>query len=324
MKIRSFILAAVALVVVQACEQDVQTTDEPTRQPIIDVHKHTSWAGDDDTAYRTQSLGEMDENNIVVSVLHMGEPSDLSSWKAVAPDRFVAGPMMPCPERTSDQLMCFPEQDGWPDLGWLEAGLASGEIGMLGEMLFIYFGLEPADPRMDKYWALAAKYDVPVSVHINRGPPPGAPPRLEGCCPNFDSDLGNPALLRAVVEKHPDLRIYIQHAGLFGIPVLDNIDYTEETFALLRDYPNVYADMTILNALWDEEAHRAVLQQFIAEGFGDRIMFGTDNLPAAPIIARLNSFEFLTDKQRSAIFYDNAARFFRFDQGTIDKHYARQ
>ncbi len=327
MAMRKILIIIMAAALTAACSP-VENAPSPVStetgaQPVINVHLHTSWAESEDAAYRDEILSEMDENNIVLAFLHMAEPSDVEDWAKAAPGRFIAGPMMPCPARTADALMCFPEQGGWPDKAWLEAGLASGDIGMMGEMLFVYYGLPPADPRMDDYWALAAKYDVPVAVHINRGPPPGAPPRGEGCCPNFDDDIGNPALLRPVLDKHPSLRIYMQHAGADVPPESGEPNYEQETFALMRDYPQVYVDMSITNSLYDEQSHRTALQSFIAAGFGDRIMFGTDNLPAAPIIARLNSFEFLTDEQRSGIMYDNAARFLRLDQAVIDRHYAR-
>jgi len=321
---RTFLAAA--LLGMTACGQVGEAPDTTIvaskQQPIINVHLHTSWPGADDAPYRAEILQEMNDNDIVLSVLHFSEPSDIDDWARAEPGRFIASPMMPCPQREPDTLFCFADEDGWPDPAWLEAGMAAGDIGALGEMLFVYAGIAPDDSRMNGYWALAAKYDVPVAVHINRGPPVGAPPRLEGCCPDFNSDIGNPELLRPVLEQYPDLRIYLQHAGIPAMPDLGDIEYTAETFALMRDYPNVYAEMTILNSLWPEEEHAPVLKAFIAEGFADRIMFGTDNLPAAPIIERLNGFDFLTDEQRRGIFYNNAAQFFQLDQETIDRHHA--
>src|SRR6266511_3783522 len=75
----------------------------------------------------------------------------------------------------------------------LEREMAAGNIGILGEMLFVYAGVHPDDKRMSPYWALAAKDDVPVAVHINRGPPPGVGPRSNPrCCPAFDGGNGQP------------------------------------------------------------------------------------------------------------------------------------
>ena len=97
------------------------------------------------------------------------------------------------------------------------------------------------------------------------------------------------------------------------MPIFDNVDYTEETFTLLADYPNIYVDMTALNAAAPPHVHAAAVQDFIDRGFGDRIMMGTDNWEAAPILERYQSFDFLAPEQRRAILHDNAARFFELD-----------
>src|SRR5688500_8257925 len=140
-------------------------------QPIIDVHKHASWPGADDAAARAALLTEMDAEHIVLSVLYINEPGDVQGWLAAAPGRFIGGPAMPCPPTPQEPFYrCFPETKGWPTLEWVNRGLAVGGIGILGEMLFVYTGDHPDDARMRPYWALAAMYDVPVAVHINRGP----------------------------------------------------------------------------------------------------------------------------------------------------------
>ncbi|MEE2690727.1 MAG: amidohydrolase family protein [Pseudomonadota bacterium] len=307
--------SAAALAFLGACAKTEPQADAPPSQPVINAHMHASWPAFDDAEYRAQVVQEMRDNNIVLAVLHVNEPSDLDDWSRAEPGLFVAGPAFPCPTNTGDlKHECFPGSGGWPPLDWLEQGLASGDIGAFGEMLFNYVGIAPDDPRMDPYWALAAKYDVPVFVHINRGPPAQSPARPDNCCPDFDADMGNPALLRPVLEKHPSLRISLQHAGFPALPRMGNIDYWDETLSLMRDYPNVYADMTILNSIQTPEVHAAALQRFVAEGFADRIMFGTDNMPAAPIIARLEGFSFLTAEQRRGILHDNAARFLRLGE----------
>ncbi|MEQ8178180.1 MAG: amidohydrolase family protein [Amphiplicatus sp.] len=324
---KRFALVAAFVCAAACAKTEPQTSDSQTGaatapQPVINAHIHAAWPHSDDAAYRAEVVREMADNNIVLAVLHINERSDMDDWARAEPGLFIASPAFPCPVGTDDpNHECFIEEGGWPSLDWLEEGLASGEIGAFGEMLFIYTGVAANDARMDPYWALAAKYDAPVFVHINRGPPPASPSRPEGCCPNFDSDLGNPALLKPALEKYPSLRISLQHAGFPAAPQFDNIDYWEETLSLMRDYPNVYADMTIVNSIVPVEVHAAALRRFIDEGFADRIMFGTDNMPATAIVARLDGFDFLTPEQRRAILYDNAARFLRLDAETIDRHH---
>jgi len=304
----------IAFVCVTACTPAVTQR----YQPIIDVHKHASWPGADDAAARSALLAEMDAEHIVISFLSINEPSDVKGWLEAALGRFIGGPAMPCsPTPQEPFYRCFAETKGWPDLDWLEREMAAGRIGLLGELLFVYTGVHPDDARMLPYWALAAKYDVPVAVHINRGPPPGVGPRSDPrCCPGFNGEMGNPALLRPVLKRHPRLRILLQHVGPPG-----PLTFDEETRALLTDYRTVYFDMSILNSTLSPEAHKAELKRLIDAGFGDRIMFGSDTRPAAPILRRLESIEWLTPQQRKAILYDNAARFLRLDPETIARHH---
>jgi uncharacterized protein len=291
-----------------------------TGGPVIDVHRHASWPGEDDEPARAAALAEMDENGIVLSLLYINEPGDVETWLRDGGGRFIGGPAMPCSvNRRAPGYRCFAETQGWPDLAWLERELRRGRIALLGEMLFVYAGISPNDPRMAPYWALAARYDALVAVHINRGPPPDSRIRRDGgCCPNFDGEMGNPALLRPVLERHPGLRIILQHVGTGRTP--DLIPFYEEIFALLRDYPSVHLDMSIANSVGPPEVHERELRRLIDAGFGDRIMFGTDGQPAGPILRRLEVIDWLSAGQRRAILYDNAARFLRLTERQIRAH----
>jgi predicted TIM-barrel fold metal-dependent hydrolase len=112
----------------------------------------------------------------------------------------------------------------------------------------------------------------------------------------------------------------LQHVGTGGPAVLP---FNTEIDALLKEHSTVYFDMSILNSVAPAETHEAELKRLIDSGFGDRIMFGSDTRPAAPILRRLENIAWLTEKQRRAILYDNAARFLRLDAQTIARHHAR-
>ena len=291
------------------------------RQPVIDTHFHAAWPDGDDAAELAAQLAAMDEHGIVLALLFANDADDITNWKNAAPGRFRAGPAFPCVIRNkAGAASCDWNGAAWPEISWLRERFQSGDFQLMGEMLFVYAGIAPDDPRMEPYWALAEEFSVPVGVHINRGPPQGAPPRVEGCCPDFNSELGDPTLLEPVLKRHPDLRLWLQHAGLPGIPPTGDIGYIEETIGLLQRYPNVYVDFSVLNSIFDEASHEAALRRFIEAGVADRIMFGSDNMPVEPIIARLEGFDFLTDAQRRGILYDNAARFLRLDEATIALH----
>ena len=237
--------ATLALVV--AGLLSIASTDRPApsgtgadAQPIIDVHKHASWPGADDAAARNALLAEMDAEGIVLSLLSLNEPGDVAGWLQAAPGRFIGGPAMPCPVTPQAPFFrCFAETKGWPDLTWLEREMAAGKIGVLGEMLFVYTGVHPDDKRMAPYWALAAKYDVPVAVHINRGPPPGVGPRSDPrCCP-APADV-HQAELRRLIDAGFGGRIMFGSDTRPAGPILrrlQNIDWlsTSQRRAILYD-----------------------------------------------------------------------------------------
>lgn len=308
LKLGAAITASLTLFGTSACTA-VQPAEPPSPKHI-NSHMHAAPLGRDDAAYREHVLAEMDAHDIGYSVLHLFEPADVAVWLDGAPGRFLAGPVFPCWHRDDGTpFLCDWDGSAFPDIDWLRTQYETGAFEIMGELTFNYAGIGPDDPRMAPYWALAAEHDIPVAVHINPGPPAGSRSRPEGCCPHYDEEIGNPDGLRPVLARHPDLRVWLQHAGMPLTPAGGPV-YDAETLALLDDYPNVYVDMSILNAIAPAELHADVLRRFIERGHADRIMMGTDNVPAAPIFARYESFDFLTEAQRDAILGGNARRFF--------------
>jgi len=285
-------------------------------QPIIDLHRHTPWPGDSDDEGLALIRGELRAHNVVASALFITGREDIAHYAGDEQTRFLLSPMFPCPALTEQRKWCFVEADGaMPDLGWLDRELAAGRLGGIGELVFNYAGLAPSDPVMAEYWALAARRDVPAFVHIGRGPGPGEGPRRhQGCCPQYQADYGNPALLRPVLERHPRMRLVLQHAGF---------DYLDETIALLRDFPNTYLDMSVLNSVGPRALHDASLRTLVSAGLVDRIVLGSDDQDYAAIVERIEGADFLTPEQRRGIYYDNAARFLRLDPATIAADHRR-
>ncbi len=314
MMFRTLGFAAISGLIVSSCTapaDEAVSGSGSEKPPVFNAHLHSAFVSMDDAAYLQDMLAEMDATGITQSVLFINEASDIADWGEAAPGRFLLGPSFPCVALRADGgQSCNWDGADWPDIDWLRAQYQSGALRVMGEMLFIYAGVAPTDARMEPYWALAAELDIPVGVHINRGPPKDSPSRPAGCCPNFDPDLGDPSLLRPVLEKHPTLKIWLQHSGFPAMPVFDNIDYMEETFSLLSDYPNVYVDMTALHSVAPPPVHEAAMRAFLERGFLDRVMFATDNWEAIPIIERYEAMDFLSADQKRAVFYGNAARFF--------------
>jgi hypothetical protein len=66
------------------------------------------------------------------------------------------------------------------------------------------------------------------------------------------------------------------------------------------------------------------LQEIVEAGYGDRVMFGSDQMiwPGViePAIAAIKDAPFLTEAQKRDIFYNNAARFLRLTPEQVAKH----
>jgi len=200
-------------------------------------------------------------------------------------------------------------------LNTLEQKIKSGEIRAIGEVLNFYMGIAPNDPVMDTLYRIAEKYDIPISLHFAPGPSGSQLTQY----PNMRLEYANPFLLQDVLIKFPKLRIYMMHAG---IPMFEG-----ETFAMLFMFPNLYVDIATL--CWWSDYTKKALDDFLLKamhyGFGNRIMFGSDQMVWPGVIGvsidYINNADFLTEKQKRDILYNNAARFLNLTEDEINKHY---
>ena len=287
--------------------------------PIIDMHLHVYPIGslgpagapnpvtgkpspETDDAMRREHLATLERYNIVLAVTS-GCPFDLvRQWREAAPERIIGAPYI------AGGRGCWPTGDS------LRQTHLAGELGVMGEFGLQYRGLSLSSPEAEPYLALAEELDVPVAVHTGRGPP-GA---TYGCCPEFRAALGNPLLIEEALAQHPDLRVYIMHAGY---PFID------ETIALLHAHPQVYADVAVINWILPREEFHRYLRRLVQAGFLDRLMFGSDQMiwPDAigDAIESIESAEFLSEAQQRDVFYNNAARFLRLSDEEIARHHGR-
>jgi hypothetical protein len=208
------------------------------------------------------------------------------------------GLMFPCPDGKVpySRQNCFENGEEWPSPKWVQKLMQEDKIQFLGEVLTQYYGISTSDTSMYPYYSLAEKYNVPVGIHTgSAGPDHG--------CPNFKEELGDPALLRTMLDKFPKLRVWIMHAGL---------PYFDETVKILKDYPQLYADISAINNpdILKPEIFSKAIQVFIEQGYEDRIMFGSDNGDIDNMINAVKNLPFLSDQQKEKILYKNAETFF--------------
>lgn len=287
------------------------------RGPIIDMHLHAFGFAEygnppppnevtgripiarTDVDAVKATLAEMDKYRIVLGVAS-GPTRKLLLWKEAAPNRFVGG------------AYAGP-RDPLPDLSTLRTLITEKQVGVIGELGLQYRGISPSDPQVAAYFSLAEELDVPVAIHTGLGDSETP----YNCCPKFRTSLGSPQLLEEVLVRHPKVRVSIMHAGY---------PFLSETLALLYIYPQVYVDIGVLNWAIPRRAFHSYLKALVEAGFGERIMFGSDQMvwPDAIGLAidGVESAGFLSAKEKRDIYYNNAARFLKLDKATIDRHHA--
>jgi uncharacterized protein len=285
----------------------------PQPRPIIDMHLHTGpWtrAPLDSlaiTAYMRATLDSLNAYNVVYAIAS-GSYDVAVRWAAAAPGRILASAAYPCEGGMlpNGGPRCFTSGRSIPDTTWLRAEHRAGRLGGIGELMAQYLGMAPADPALEPTWALAESLDLPVGIHMGMGPPgaayPGGVCGRDPCAPHYRMQLSDPMLLEPVLRRHPGLRVYVMHAGW---PYLDHL------IGLLYAHPRVYVDIAVWWAAMPKEEFQANLLRLVRAGYGDRIMYGSDLPEMGKAIAAIEETPGLSEKQKAAIFHDNAARFLR-------------
>ena len=182
--------------------------------------------------------------------------------------------------------------------------LKGAKIDVFGEIGAYYSGTTLSDPEWAPYLELCEQYDIPVAVHTGGGAAGGT----SRSSPRARLTLGDPYLIEDVLVRYPTLRVYLMHAGE---------EWHEHTLRLMAYYPQLYTDVAVL--LWVEPRTQRYAREFLENakqaGLLDRVMYGSDQMvwPEAIDISitYLNSLDFLTDEDRTNIYYNNAARFLR-------------
>ena len=237
---------------------------------------------------RIKTIGMMEKHNVVKAVVSGG-----TLWYDHHPEKILIG-----------------EQG---DIERLRSLHAQGKLHSISELSPFYAGMKADNPMMEPYYALAEELQIPIGFHILPGGPNGGIYTVG--MTKMRAYNANPLQMEDVLVNHPRMKAYIMHGGW---------PYLEDMKALMYAHPQVYIDIAVINWIIPEKEFHNFLKGLVDAGFGDRIMFGSDQMTWPQTIEiginAVNNAGFLTIKQKEDIFYNNAARFFGLSDEEIKKH----
>jgi predicted TIM-barrel fold metal-dependent hydrolase len=248
-----------------------------------------------DEALMRETIAILDRLN-VIGVLS-GTPDRVAAWRRASPARLIPALSFELqPEYTVQRLRELHQ---------------AGRLDVLGEVTTQYIGVSPDDPRLEPYWALAEELDIPVGIHVGPGPPGAVYLGYD----RYRARMHSALTMEEVLVRHPRMRVYLMHAGY---PMIDDL------LALLYAHPQVYVDVGVIVFIAPRPAFYRYLQAIFDAGFGNRVMFGSDQMTWPGAIERsirtIEDAPFLTRAQKRDILYNNAARFLRLSPQQIAAH----
>lgn len=315
MKFRVFIISLLILFTA-SCKKENQTSSKIALEknysgPIIDMHIHAYSKESGGMLFnmkhpktlrgkvyngvstpeeqREKTFWEFQKYNIVKAMVSDGE-----LWYEHAPETIVIG-------------------GGSKSIEKLRKQFDEDRLHVIGELAPFYRGIMADDPSILPYFDLAQELGIPVGFHVLPGGPNGGiyTVGMKG----MRAYNANPLQIEDVLVSHPDVRVYIMHGGW---PYLENMK------ALMYAHPQVYIDISTINWILPIEEFHSYLKGFIKAGFGDRIMFGSDQMVWPETIAigihAVNSASFLNMQQKEDVFYNNAAKFLNLSKMEIKTH----
>jgi uncharacterized protein len=226
-----------------------------------------------------------------ITAVVFGDADMLYKWKLAAPGRIIPGIGV----SKADEITVKAMKDS----------LSTGFYKVMSECAPQYNGMSPSDMSLDAYFAIAEELDLPVGIHMGTGG--NGMTNITGS--KFRASMGNPLLLEDLLQRHPKLRVWVQHAAY---PMID------ELIALMGCNAYVFLDLSGFIWSYPQEEIHATIKRLVQAGFGKRIMYGTDFLGYPKMIETsigvIQNASYLTQEQKRDILYNNAARFLRLEE----------
>lgn len=306
MKIKINIVLAIALLlsswVVGQQKEAATSTPEKTikayRGPIIDMHIH---------AYSKQNrMFGLENYNPLTKITYIGiktaEAHQKETFEKFKKHRIVRAMVGNGSEwHKIDSNLVIIGEGRYNSIERLQEMHGNGKLHVLGEVAPNYEGILPTDESLVPYFDLANEIEIPIGYHMYPGGPPGG---AYFAYPKTRAFQGKPLQLEEILFSRPKMKLYIMHAGW---------PYLEDMKALMYAHPQVYVDLGVICWGLPKVEFHNFLKGLVDAGFGERIMYGSDQMVWPNTIDEgieaVNTADFLSLKQKENIFYNNAARF---------------
>ena len=286
-------------------------------QPIIDMHFHITkgFEGNEKYAESDKNIDlaklkwviEDYQNNNVVLVMG-GGTLKYAQMYAEASNLFRSGVVFPSSKSVEQDEPCAKEFYSEEELRQL---YLNGDLKSIGESMYNYYGIPPTDPRLDAYWTVAEEIGIPIGIHADSGPPIERVDRTER--PNYNPQYADPLLLKPVLEKYPELKIYLMHYG--G-------EYSENALQIMKAYPQIYCEISAVSMFMPRQVWEPNVKKLYEEGLGSRLMFASDYFGSVrKNIEIIYSLDWLSEAQKRDVYYNNAARFLGLSEVETQLHF---
>ena len=222
-----------------------------------------TWRKEDFHITYEDCIENMDKNGVdktVIDGFHYRIPSSPEDKWIIVKNDYLAEAQNKYPDR----LIGFASVDPLGgEQSVQEIDRAVNELGLkgIGEFVPSYVGLALDDPILDPIYKkcedMSRQHGTPMSIHT-------------GFCwyPWSPLEKQDPALLWHVLEKFPELKIKVDHAGQGGT--------WDHALHLALAWPNVYLDFTILSMTYSPFQIMGFLQHAKAVGILNRCCWGSD------------------------------------------------
>ena len=244
---------------------------------VIDAHNHAAWLGHT----VQQHVANMDKYGIAMTWLLTWEAPDIEVSRS-----YKGTPGVPGPFPLADALVGRKEFPGRFILGYCPDPREPGALDLLEQAIELH-GVQTCgewklrmrfdDPANLRLWRFCAERKLPITMHLAY---------LQPTKPDYYWYGESMESLEASMQAVPDALIIGHGNGFWAAISGDGKHLTEHrpegpivpggaVIRMMRQYPNLYADLSALSGLNALTRDRAFACEFLIE-FQDRLLYGRD------------------------------------------------